>query len=314
MHLIEKCLFIGNGLNRCLKNSISWGKLLENIASDLEVSYCNDTPMPMEFERMANEYMAANPENKENVHDIMKKTICERLNNVKLPPNAIHYKLSSLPLNAIITTNYDFLLEYIFNPEFNSISGNKKYLFDKTSIQKGIAFYHAHGSANQSKSLCLGYEHYMGIVQKLRTELNTKENNKKENMEIYKILSGESGRKDTWGERFYTSNISFIGFELNECEADIWWLLTHRAYLFYSNYCGVKSHLNNRIIFYDILDYKSNSNSDEEKKRIYRNKKIMRHRLLEKENVLVRSYNIGKDCSSYEEAYEKIIDDIRKEE
>ena len=160
--------------------------------------------------------------------------------------------------------------------------------------------------------MCLGYEHYMGIVQNLRNEFNKKTDNRKENMEILKILRGENSKRNTWGEKFYTSNIAFIGFELHDCEADIWWLLTHRASLFYSNYCDAKKYLNNKIVYFDIIDTRKKTDpKEEERRKTVLEQKKLRHLLLKQENVIVHSYELGDRFNTYEEAYRQIIDDIR---
>lgn len=312
----ENCLLIGNGLNRCLKNSISWGELLNGIAHDLGVHYYSDISMPLEFERIVNEYQELFPYSKENIYDKVKTQIAEKVCNVQLPKDAIHRRLEMLPLDAFMTTNYDYLLEMVFNEGFKALKGNKKYLFERTSIQAGREFYHLHGIASHKQSLCLGYEHYMGVVYHLRNDLNRNENktgDKQRGMIIKQILYGDKERTNTWGERFYTSNIGILGLELSECESDLWWLITHRAYLYHSNYQGLRERITNKIVFYDIIDGIEKKDAKEEQRRlsILRGKEN-KHHLLKSDNVIVRQYYLGKEYYSYEEAYHAILDDIEK--
>ena len=54
---MDNCLLIGNGLNRTLKSSIAWSDLLEEIAVDFCVEHVSDIPLPLEFERIVNDYL-----------------------------------------------------------------------------------------------------------------------------------------------------------------------------------------------------------------------------------------------------------------
>ena len=235
-----------------------------------------------------------------------------------MPKDAIHRRLNKLDINAIMTTNYDCLLERVFNDNYVPVKDQKKYLFDKTSTQEGIDFYHIHGIASQKQSLCLGYEHYMGLVYYLRHEINRNENKKEKTdggMIIKQILYGDRARSNKWGERFYTSNIGIVGLELSECESDLWWLITHRAYLFYSNYYGLRDRITNRIVFYDIVDEveKKNDKEAEQRRLSTLRAKENRHCLLKNENIIVRKYTIGKEYGSYDEAYNAILEKIEKD-
>ncbi len=60
---MKNYLLICNGLTKCLPSGIPWGNLLENIANQYGVSYNPDIAMPLEFERIVNEYLAKTPVN-----------------------------------------------------------------------------------------------------------------------------------------------------------------------------------------------------------------------------------------------------------
>ena len=51
---MKHTLLVGNGLNRCLESSISWGSLLKDIADEYGVTYNGEIPMPLEFESIVN--------------------------------------------------------------------------------------------------------------------------------------------------------------------------------------------------------------------------------------------------------------------
>ncbi len=308
---MENCLFIGNGLNRCLVDSISWGNLMEYVAKSIKVSSHIDIAMPMEFERMANEYMIKENTSSDNIYFLMKETICDKIGSVHLPQNAIHYSINSLPIDSIITTNYDYLLEYVYRLDYRCEIKSQKYIFGQTSEINKVKFYHPHGIVKWQQSLCLGFEHYMGIVQKLRAEINTKKDSKPDNMLIKRILFGDDEPQNTWGELFYKKNIAFVGFGLDSCESDIWWLLTHRAYIYHTNYQNIQEKLVNRIVYYDIVDVGEKSDCEAERKRkVAENAKRRNHIILKDAHVIVKPYEI-KDSCEYESCYRKIFDDIK---
>ena len=266
--------------------------------------------MPLEFERIVNCCLSNSSIPSVNVYSEFKKEIAKKILYTKLPQGGIHYRLLYSNANAIMTTNYDYLLEYVFSPSYEHKGRQQKYLFDPTSIQKGVQFYHLHGMAAVPQSICLGYEHYAGIVEKLRTQLNKKENNENQKMIIRQVLLGEKEPTNTWGERFYTSNIAIMGLGLSSCEIDLWWLITHRAYLFYADYYGLKNYIKNKIVYYDIMNDITCSNSeDEDIRRRSQDEKEKTHLLLKNSHVDVKKYSLSEFGGSYFEAYSRIITD-----
>lgn len=303
---METSLLIGNGLNRSLKHSISWSDLLKDIADEYHVPYNGSISMPLEFESIVNQYLDTLSYPTDSVYLEIKKKIAEKMSYTKLPQNAIHCELASLPLHSLMTSNYDNLLEYAFDPDYSyKGSKNKKYLFDKTSTQNGIDFYHIHGHSDSPKTICLGYEHYMGVVEKMRSNINSPDKNGTKMKKILNALLEPEKQRKTWDERFYTDNIGIIGLGLSESEVDLWWLITHRAYLYYSNYFGIRKVLKNRIIYYDMLD-ESKPEELKQKKKI--------HYMLKNSHVEVRTLVKGIDCDNHEDAYRIIIQRIRNGE
>ena len=309
---MENSLLIGNGLNRTLKSSISWSALLQDIAKSYGVSYEANIPMPLEFERIVNTILATDPGPTTEIYTQIKTEIAKKILSAVLPDGAIHFMLPHMSVDAILTTNYDYFLEYAYNRKF-VYRGKKrnKYLWNATSIQSNVKFYHLHGMADIPLSICLGYEHYMGIVENLRSELNTKAEGNPDNMKIKQVILGEKEPSDSWGERFYTNNIAIIGLGLTSAEVDIWWLLTHRAFLYYSNYCGLRERLKNRIVYYDVIDDTNihDHNTESEHLRSMKEKENI-HKLLEGAHVMVQKYYLSKYQNQYELAYRQILNDI----
>lgn len=301
---METTLLIGNGLNQCLKGGVPWGNLLEYIAKEFGVLVNKSIPMPLEFERLINTYLSLNPQKAENIYDNVKKIVAKRVSDASLPENAIHREIANLKVNAIITTNYDFLLEAVYTEDFipdinDGVAGNStKYLLKSIGNicvgEEHISFYHAHGCNTHPATICLGYEHYMGMVQRIRSEKNN----------IQMALNEPSKAKNTWIERLYTNNVAIIGLGLYDCETDLWWLLTHRASLYYSDKSGAHSNIRNKIVYYDVIDDIKN---DEEK-----NENEKKHALLKGMHVEVQVFYLSQTKSgTYEEAYRQIFNSIK---
>ena len=312
---LQTTLVIGNGLNQCLEGGLPWGNLLEQIADQFGVDVCKDIPMPLEFERLINVYLQNNSTDAKDIYYRIKQDVAMRVLGVVLPENAVHKEIAKLNLSNIITTNYDLLLEQVYDPSFSpiKIAHNSKYLADSVGSSNGINFYHAHGCATAPSTICLGYEHYMGMIEKIRNEINTtsKELGKRK---IKAVLDGNSPPSNSWMEKFYTTNVGIIGFGLYECDSDFWWLLTHRASLYFADETGRHSHIRNRISYYDIIDDRPKQTAEDKAKALVNEKETAKkHLLLTGMHVDVKKYYLSQTASGeYEEAYQKIIDDIRR--
>lgn len=310
---MERSLLIGNGLNRTLSSSISWSELLCDIAKEHGVEYISDLPMPLEFERIVNTILKESDVPSDQIYSDVKARIAKKVKYTKLPDDAIHRELTTLKADAIITTNYDYLLEYAFNSDFvYKGKTNTKYLWEAISAQQGVKFYHMHGMADNPDSICLGYEHYMGIVEKLRSKLNAKVQKRQNEMKIKRILAGEDGPTGEWGERFYTTDVDIIGLGLTTAESDIWWLLTHRASIYYTNYCDMRKYMKNQITYYDVIDDLERNEPEDERVRqqkLAEKRKI--HQLLKGAHVRVVTFNLSKCDKKYENAYRQIMQSIR---
>lgn len=308
----EKYILLGNGLNRCLKDSISWDDLLKQIAEENKVDYNSNLPMPLEFERILNKTLENRLDliaDKSSVIRNMKSRISETVLKCSLGGETIHHELKKIDVSGFLTTNYDYMIEKVFDEDYyyDGQKKSNKYLFEPTSVIENKKIFHIHGIAGIDNSLCLGYEHYMGLVEKERTAINTKKDNKRNEMLIKRILCGEERENDKFYEKFYTSDIAIVGLALDTCEVDLWWLLTHRAYLYNSNYAKLMSKglLDNKIVYYDVILEK-----DDDENKVRKQNQLNKHSLLKDLHVEVKTYSIN-DKSQYEQAYKKILEDIR---
>lgn len=320
---IDNCLLIGNGLNRCLsEDSISWGDLLKKIAQDLKVDYFENNPMPLEFERIINTHLSQK-ETDDNLYKFYTKIkfeIAKIMEGSTLPADAIHRcipRMRHIRLKAIMTTNYDYLLEYAFDHKYRFDKNLDAHIYipESTHQVDGIEFYHIHGIIGDPKSICLGYDQYMSIVSCLKNAISRKANNLGQSLFIRQILSGARQPTGAWPERFFYSNIAIIGFGLAQCEADIWWLISYRAYLYYTNSWNMKELIRNKIVYYRIIDCTrdkfehplTDSWRVEEYELTEEENRL--NRLLRSEHVEVNMYAL-RQGKTYEDVYRKILSDI----
>ena len=322
---MDTTLLIGNGLNLTLSDE-SWSELLKGIAARKHINPQKELPLPFEFERIMNLYLGdkQNIKDKNRVYSETKKEMLRELQSkIFLDDDAIHKKLTELPIQNIITTNYDFLLEYAFEPGISPKIDSQTTFIDKpVECINGVNFYHAHGHAHAIKSICLGYEHYIKLVTHIRNALDKKSTHDKcvlvENLKNNTV-------PNEWYYRFFSDNIYIIGLGLSESEIDLWSLLTRRASLYYRDCDGAHSAIQNRIVYYDIID-----NSDANNVSKAENK----YSMLEAVHVEVRKRYLKEfsndnfnnpaiepegdqqktqKCAPYKKAYASIFEEIKKE-
>ena len=307
-------LLVGNGLNQCLKAGLPWGDLLQQIARNYGIAYRSDIPMPLEFERLINVHLQQNPMDAADIYNRVKQDVATLVKSAVFPEKAIHRKLRNLNIDSLITTNYDLFLEYVWDDKFIPfINKGTKYLRDSVGKINGVDFFHAHGCVTVPTTICLGYEHYMGMVEKIRNEINRapKTIGCKNIVAILKDIIEPS---NTWPEKFYTTDVHIIGFGLYECEADFWWLLTHRASMYYANEGG-QNLIQNTITYYDIFDdLPKLTEKDVQVAAIKEKEMKKKYALLEGMHVRIKQYRLSEtETGSYYEAYLKIINDINQE-
>ena len=244
---MKSALLIGNGLNRCYENAIPWDKLLQSIANEYTVSFNANNPFPLEFESIANQILAQDNRKSKDVYSELKGRIAQMVCGQMPVSDSLHELfVRDIPLDCILTTNYDYMLERAFygdsRPEPKSKDNSEtKYSLFRFAKYAEKSFYHIHGEANYRESLCLGYEHYAAYLAKMREYLKAKP-------ELAQRISGCAlPEKRSWIDLFFTHDIYIVGLKLDTNEIDLWWLLTYRAYLYYSNDSGLLKIMKNRI-------------------------------------------------------------------
>lgn len=270
----EISLLIGNGFNRLEDPDFpNWDSLIKTPVKD-SAEYVDITNMsyPLKFEYIVNFCNSVKNCYSTDTYQAIKKDMSNRLNESILKSDKridkdIAKKLREICPTNILTTNYDFLLEKVFiskgthaeySEKFSNRNKDKEFFLNRTrQFGKGpdkTYFYHVHGIDTVTSSICLGYEHYMRIVDALRRRLI----GRGDNIRIVDYLKDATrkiyGRDfpNEYETKFFDSDIYIVGLGLTHEEIDLWWILCYRAYLYHANVNGAKELIKNKIVYLDV--------------------------------------------------------------
>lgn len=315
--LQQNTLLVGNGLNRASNPEVSWDNLLKDLCpSCLRIepdAEGGKIPAPIQFEMIgANLTEGQQRRLGGDAYSALKRQVKDGLEASEIKCRSLHKRIRSLALNSIITTNYDSTLEKAFSDDSETYRrdwpGGSKYLFGDSCIRGGVRFFHAHGLLENASSICIGYEHYIGYVQKMRSHFLNKPDEKHSSStekidEI--VLSGES-EEAYWPNLFFSSNIYVIGLGLDFSEIDLWWLLTLRASYFKTTSREIKGRMNS-IVYFDVMEY----DKQKEQKRDVQNRAKGTAKAIALSGLQVEYRPIAAD--TYEIGYDEAFDEIEKE-
>lgn len=292
----KNALFVGNGIN-LLGTTISWEEMLKdiirNMKKDENVVSFDNKPYPLLYEEIfarGIKYV-----------DYDEKKIKERIHNSTrtIESNIYHNKLMSLPFENILTTNYDYCLENSFEGLSNNTNHEKKYSLFRKRITGSKNIWHIHGELDHKESLMLGYEHYVGALQKMRnyttSNISVKGNDHRSPF-IRGISNFETEEHYSWVDIFLRDNIHIVGFGLGFDEIDIWWLLSYRnrRILNKKNECG------------EIFYYHFNKGKTQREK--------AKHEMLKILGVNIKTIELDRRNGEwqYEDAWDKLLIQLRQ--
>ena len=254
----EKTLLLGNGLNRTLKNSVSWSELMKRLGSTASAE--DQVPFPIDFEQIAANLGGMTGNRTNDAYKQLREKMSGIVGGVdKAEPGEIHLAFRNLGMSNVITTNYDSIFESMFDrEELITNPGGYKNILTPVSRGGGIGFFHAHGLGKWKNTLCLSHEHYISLIAKIRNLFFTDATD--ENLEsITGIIKGEVETTGTWPELIFTTDVAIVGLELDYSEIDFWWLFAQRAAIFAP--CNHFDEFANKITYYyvDITSDKETS-------------------------------------------------------
>lgn len=236
----KRVLFAGNGVAMRIGAANKWDEIIAEFAKKY---------VPM----IDKELLKKLPYNMQIVaatHDNVDKSmveLCQKLKGITLDEKqkAFGRRILELPFERIITTNYTYELEC-------SVSENKMFrcrYFEKkrerdmslfgyipvTVGEEEKQIWHIHGHACAPNSVIMGHYFYGKLLSSIQSYIST-------------MLKGWRMRQNlghdfeirSWVDSFMTDDVYMVGFGMDLCEADIWWLA-----------CCKKRHFpDSRIYFY----------------------------------------------------------------
>jgi hypothetical protein len=239
------------------------------LLSTLMVVLAPTVPSPQKFEYLSGEVGAAitqqgsassAPSSTRNPFEILKRDLATVMQGMQPFPADVAQGLVDCAPDYLLTTNYDRSLELCYGGRMHDLPFTAtKYLLGPTacSIDGAPSVFHMHGIAKKPSTICIGYEHYMGYVQHIRSRLVESSGGMESAWRMAYMLLGAWPASGTWEELFFTSDMAIVGLGMGYEESDLWELLTIRAAVLRTSdtlrYSGIPSSVyTNTISYYDV--------------------------------------------------------------
>lgn len=228
-------LFIGNSINRLSTQNVSWdvilAALIKSITGSPPATSFLEIPLTLIFDGLTLEAKKVHRKTREDV----KKAFADYVS--KLEPNKYHKGILKLALEKkiknIITANCDYSLEKAISATWKKgKNSSTKYNLFSHNILQDVNVWHMHGEVNNPQSMVLGYDHYAGTIERMRSYLKRDYNGLKSPFRRKGITDFDS-KSDyySWVDLFLRDNIHIIGLGLDYVEIDTWWLLYYKSRL-----------------------------------------------------------------------------------
>lgn len=228
---MDTTFLIGNGINNAVEK-FAWEDLLTKLIDFLgakSIDPKDGKPFPLLYEEIMSYALKQTDYNELEVKSFISKNIPKHKNDI-----FIDYAASRA--THILTTNYDHNIQLALKGGYaysnKGIVNEAKYSIFRHDIVSNKYYWHIHGSIHSANSILLGYEHYCGYLQAMRSyvvsgtgtsykNVKLKSLGKRFNSDDYSLLS--------WLDLFFTTNIHIIGLTLDYNEIHLWWLLSYRT-------------------------------------------------------------------------------------
>lgn len=238
--LSKDAFLLGNGINRVndgRKDRYEWGNLLfdlNNWYADDSILNIRKKPFPMVYDEIVSYSLKRENKSESYIKTFIKDKI------EKIESNDRYKNIHEIKQYEILTTNYDYLIEKAIDENWKRSPINKLeylysiYRFQNTSHSR---VWHIHGEQADSRSLLLGFRHYMNYASKVKSRAE---------LFIGGLKINTIHNNDSWVDLFFTHNIKIIGLGMLFTEYPIWWLLAYRNQIITSN---PNIDINNKITF-----------------------------------------------------------------
>lgn len=212
----------GNGINRTpdiLDDRYAW----ENLLNDLNSQYANNSilnvsrkPFPMVYDEIVSYSLKNGNKSESYVKNFIKSNID------RIKTNNRYNNLIKINGAEILTTNYDYLIEKSLDNNWKKNPINKlEYSYSIYRFQKSANsnIWHIHGEQADSRSILLGFRHYINYSTRVKARAELFINGIKKNI---------VHNNPSWIDLFFTHDIKIIGLSMSFTEYHIWWLLAYR--------------------------------------------------------------------------------------
>ena len=279
-------LFVGNGIAQRIRIAEKWDKIINDTAKRYGINISPDILKKLPYNM---QIVAASNDNV----DKAMIGLSERLKSITLndEQKAFTKRVLELPFTDILTTNYTYELE-------RSVSDNKTFrcrypadhkhratdmtLFGHIPIsvdgtEKKI--WHIHGHACAPNSVIMGHYFYGKLISRIQSYIH-------QMLKGWRAAEKNGGDFEirSWVDCFMTCDVYMVGFGMDLCEADIWWLA-----------CCKKRHFPDRKIYYYVPAWEM---SADDPKRI----------LMNAYGIVIREIHCQNN--DYSEFYEKTLKEL----
>jgi len=224
----ETALLVGNDINN-INPGVSWNDLIISLKERYRVPGLvnGKKPFPLLYEEI---FLSAI---KQRYIDEKELKIFIADHVFQIGQNEIHERIRALPIQNIITTNYEFSLEGTSPQKNTGLVRETLYSIFRQYLHGQKSYWHIHGDCKNPSSINLGFEHYCGQLQKMRDYVvNGPDYASKKIYKralIQRLLQNEDLVLQSWIDLFFTHDVHIFGLSLDFVETDLWWLMTYRA-------------------------------------------------------------------------------------
>jgi hypothetical protein len=228
-YLKSPAILVGNGINLCSTNMISWNDLLTQIANvRINPAGLTNTEI-FDFIELRSQYGSN-----------LKHVVSNRLDEVTPNYSDVHSQFLNIAIRnncPVLTTNFDKTLSRV--GEFNQfrISNDRftryypwETYFGQYQLNNPIdnfGVWHIHGVTDYVDSLRLGLTDYMGSVERARKFIH----NGEDSLYVGNVQNNWSGR-NTWLHIWFNKPLIIVGLSMKSDEVFIRWLLIERKKYF----------------------------------------------------------------------------------
>jgi len=230
-NFVANVLFVGNGPNLLSGNGSTWNGLLTKLEGDSadaeELKIRNEMPFTLRFESIR--------ESKYHGQDLMAK-VKEQLSD--LQSNQIHDQLMALPVEHVLTTNYDYTLDPKQSGwKSDNAAPETTYSLFRRRSSNARYVWHIHGEMDNLQSIFLGHDNYVNYIHRIKNFLSTgiqterKDRDKRPYFSKFAKGHDEKFYVQSWVDLFLECDVHMIGFTLDYTENHLWDLIRRKQSL-----------------------------------------------------------------------------------